>query len=170
MGAGRPEKRVTARSKAPQKKCDGLDLPRNSPRNREKTRSALTSECQNVDIASASYEQWVVSSANGTAWGSSTGVPTIRTSRPSSRRWRVYSSWKSATVRGASAIRRLVPSVSWNRSSWFRKSNLISSPRSPAGMSDVVSPEPSTYSVTPHQWFTAGPSAMRVFPTICVHR
>ena len=28
-GAGRPEKRVTARSKLPQKKCTGLHLPTN---------------------------------------------------------------------------------------------------------------------------------------------
>ena len=33
LGAGRPEKRVTARSGAPQKKCTGLHLPVKRPRN-----------------------------------------------------------------------------------------------------------------------------------------
>ena len=40
-GARRPEKRVTARSKLPQKKCTGLALPRNPVRKRRKTRSDL---------------------------------------------------------------------------------------------------------------------------------
>ena len=45
-GALRPEKRVTAKSKLPQKKCTGLHLPMNPVRNRLKTRSALSSTCQ----------------------------------------------------------------------------------------------------------------------------
>ena len=53
-GAGLPENRVTARSKAPQKKCTGLALPRNPARNRLSTRSALTSDSQNRCMASAS--------------------------------------------------------------------------------------------------------------------
>ena len=36
-GAGRPEKRVTARSKLPQKKCTGLHFPMNPARNFVKT-------------------------------------------------------------------------------------------------------------------------------------
>jgi hypothetical protein len=39
-GALRPEKRVTARSKLPQKKCTGLHLPMNPVRNLKSTRSA----------------------------------------------------------------------------------------------------------------------------------
>src|ERR687892_283479 len=46
-GASRPEKRVTARSKLPQKKCTGLDLPRKPVRNSLNTRSACTSARQN---------------------------------------------------------------------------------------------------------------------------
>jgi hypothetical protein len=38
-GARRPEKRVTAISNAPQKKCTGLDLPMNRARNALNTRS-----------------------------------------------------------------------------------------------------------------------------------
>src|SRR3546814_12747001 len=43
-GAPRPEKRVTARSKAPQKKCEGLDLPWHRARNTFNTRSACTNQ------------------------------------------------------------------------------------------------------------------------------
>ena len=46
-GAGRPEKRVTARSKLPQKRCTGLDLPRKPVRNRLKTRSVCRRIRQN---------------------------------------------------------------------------------------------------------------------------
>src|SRR3546814_3246782 len=45
-GAPRPEKRVTARSKAPQKKCEGLDLPWNRARNTLNTRSACANARQ----------------------------------------------------------------------------------------------------------------------------
>ena len=41
-GAGLPEKRVTARSKLPQKKCTGLHLPTKSQRDSVKTRSTCT--------------------------------------------------------------------------------------------------------------------------------
>ncbi len=43
---GAPEKRVTARSKLPQKKCTGLALPINPLRKSLKTRSAWTSARQ----------------------------------------------------------------------------------------------------------------------------
>ena len=46
-GAVRPENRVTARSKLPQKKCTGLTLPRNRDRNRVNTRSTCTRARQN---------------------------------------------------------------------------------------------------------------------------
>src|ERR687897_124375 len=46
-GAGRPENRVVARSKAPQKKCTGLALPRKPARKRWNRRSACTSASQN---------------------------------------------------------------------------------------------------------------------------
>ena len=42
-----PEKRVTARSKLPQKKCTGLTLPMNRARNTFMTRSACSSTRQN---------------------------------------------------------------------------------------------------------------------------
>src|SRR5438045_5779088 len=42
-GAGRPEKRVTARSKLPQKKCTGLHLPQNRERRSEEHTSELQS-------------------------------------------------------------------------------------------------------------------------------
>src|SRR5918912_896699 len=45
-GAGRPEKRVTARSKLPQKKCTGLTLPMKRARNALSTRSAWRSTRQ----------------------------------------------------------------------------------------------------------------------------
>jgi len=45
-GARRPEKRVTARSKLPQKKCTGLDLPKKRPRNSLKMASIEINACQ----------------------------------------------------------------------------------------------------------------------------
>ena len=45
-GARRPEKRVTARSKLPQKKCTGLALPTKPVRNCLNTRSIWTRACQ----------------------------------------------------------------------------------------------------------------------------
>ena len=42
-GAVRPEKRVTARSKLPQKKCTGLTLPMKRERNSVSTRADCTS-------------------------------------------------------------------------------------------------------------------------------
>src|SRR2546429_4448048 len=55
-GAGRPEKRVHARSKPPHQKCEGLDLPRKGPRNRFRTRSACVRMRQQRCAASASYD------------------------------------------------------------------------------------------------------------------
>src|SRR6516165_8946134 len=46
-GAVRPEKRVTTRSKLPQKKCTGLALPMKRMRNPFNTRLACTRACQN---------------------------------------------------------------------------------------------------------------------------
>ena len=51
---GRPEKRVTARSKLPQKKCTGLALPRKPLRKSLKTRSTCTSARQKRCAAAAS--------------------------------------------------------------------------------------------------------------------
>jgi len=53
-GARRPEKRVTARSKLPQKKCTGLHLPMKRPRNSFNTESAETSARQNRFACSGS--------------------------------------------------------------------------------------------------------------------
>src|SRR3546814_5499319 len=53
--APRPEKRVTARSKAPHKKCEGLDLPWNRARHTLNTRSACANARQMRLMASASY-------------------------------------------------------------------------------------------------------------------
>jgi hypothetical protein len=47
VGASRPENRVTARSKAPQKKWTGLTLPMKPARNSDITRSAWTRDSQN---------------------------------------------------------------------------------------------------------------------------
>ena len=53
-GAGRPEKRVTAMSMAPQKKCTGLTLPEKRARNALNTRSTCTSWRQNSCAAAGS--------------------------------------------------------------------------------------------------------------------
>src|ERR1700721_1704635 len=49
-GARRPEKRVTARSKLPQKKCTGLALPMNPERNLWKTASTERRMRQKVPL------------------------------------------------------------------------------------------------------------------------
>ena len=53
-GAVRPENRVAAMSKPPQKKWTGLALPTNRPRNSVRTRWACTSESQKRWMASRS--------------------------------------------------------------------------------------------------------------------
>src|SRR6516165_10250391 len=85
-GARRPEKRVTARSKDPQKKLTGLALPRKSARNRLMTRCASTSDSQNQRMAAASYASCSSSSANGIASGTSFGTGVILASIPRSSR------------------------------------------------------------------------------------
>src|SRR6478672_6701871 len=90
-GAGRPEKRVQARSKPPHQKCDGLDLPRNRPRNVLKTRSESTRICQQRCAASASYDAWILSSLNGSASAISTGTGHNLTSMSSERSIDLYS-------------------------------------------------------------------------------
>lgn len=54
LGAGRPENRVTAISKAPQKKCIGLTLPMNLERNFVSTLSDCTKMRQTRCAYSAS--------------------------------------------------------------------------------------------------------------------
>ena len=81
-GAGRPENRVVARSKAPRKKCTGLALPVMPDRNVDSTRSISTSASQNRRIASGSYAACPVSSANGTAFETSTGRASSATRTP----------------------------------------------------------------------------------------
>ena len=54
MGPRRPENRVAARSKLPQKKCTGLDLPRKRPRNSLNTVSTRIRICQNAVAAAGS--------------------------------------------------------------------------------------------------------------------
>ena len=79
------------------------------------------------------------------------------------------SAWKSATVRGTSAIDADVPSETTMSRRWARKSKSIWNARSPRGISDVVRPRAVTYSGTFHQWFISGVDAIRTLPTICVH-
>lgn len=53
-GASLPENRVVARSRAPQKRWTGLDLPTKRDRNTSSTRSVSTSIRQNVVTATPS--------------------------------------------------------------------------------------------------------------------
>src|SRR5487761_1716403 len=81
-GARRPENRVTARSKLPQKKCTGLDLPMNRPRNSSKTESAETSARQKRFAYSGSYDACTRSSSKRIGLGISTGMGQIFTRMP----------------------------------------------------------------------------------------
>src|ERR1700675_882192 len=78
-GARRPEKRVTARSKLPQKKCTGLLLPIKRERNSLKISSAHTSIRQKRFAYSPSYEACSVSRSNGIGLGTSHGIFQILT-------------------------------------------------------------------------------------------
>src|SRR3954463_6332572 len=82
-GAARPENLVTARSKAPQKKCTGLHLPTKSQREPSNTRATLERIVQQRFASTGSYEEGVswVPSRNGT--GSSTATGQIFTGSPS---------------------------------------------------------------------------------------
>jgi hypothetical protein len=70
----RPEKRVTARSKLPQKKCTGLALPKKPVRKSLNTRSACTSARQKRWAAAWSYELWLRSCEKRIGWGTSFGT------------------------------------------------------------------------------------------------
>src|SRR5664280_1056709 len=90
-GAGRPENRVTARSKAPQNRWTGLALPRKRPRNVENTRSTSTRVSQNRCACSASYAACRKSPVKGIAPSISTGMGQIGVATPSSPRHRITS-------------------------------------------------------------------------------
>ena len=83
-GARRPEKRVTARSSAPQNRWTGLTLPMNSERNCSNTRTISISARQNRSTWSRSYDAWTSSSSNGIASGISTGIVQIDVDSPRS--------------------------------------------------------------------------------------
>src|SRR5437773_1752067 len=84
FGAARPEKRVTARSGAPQKKWTGLHFPQKLDRNSLKTRSVWTRTRQNRLAYSGSYERCCSSRSNGIGFGISFGSMSILTARSSS--------------------------------------------------------------------------------------
>src|SRR6478752_4448199 len=73
-GALRPENRVTARSKLPQKKCTGLDFPMNCDRKRCRTASTESKMRQNFCTDAASYERCNWSLSKGIGSGISTGI------------------------------------------------------------------------------------------------
>src|SRR6188474_2788395 len=78
-GACPPEKRVTARSKLPQKKCTGLHLPQKRDRNCLNTRSLCTSTRQNRLAYSRSYERCFSSWSNAIGFSISLGIMLILT-------------------------------------------------------------------------------------------
>src|SRR2546429_386138 len=73
-GAGRPENRVDARSKLPQKKCTGLDLPMNLQRKASNPGLMLIRMLQNPFADSGLYEWWITSLSNRMGSGISTGI------------------------------------------------------------------------------------------------
>src|SRR5438094_2696248 len=68
-GARRPEKRVTARSKLPQKKCTGLHLPINSQRNVSNTGFITMRARQKAFADAGSYDRCFVSCSNLIGFG-----------------------------------------------------------------------------------------------------
>src|SRR6266850_7781802 len=79
FGAARPEKRVTARSGAPQKKWTGLHLPQKRERKSLKTRSHCTSTRQKRFAYSGSYARCFSSRLKGIGSATSFGVVLIDT-------------------------------------------------------------------------------------------
>src|SRR5262245_34870102 len=90
-GATRPENRVSARSKLPQKKCVGLAFPTNWQRDAVNTLSTWTRIRQKRFAYAGSYEWCSVSSSNRVGVGISTGIDHILDGRSISRR--VAMSW-----------------------------------------------------------------------------
>src|SRR5258705_172288 len=80
-GACLPEKRETARSKPPQKKCVGLHFPMKLHRQRVKTSATRDRMRQQRAAYSGSYERCTTSSSNRIGEGISTGIGQIFTSR-----------------------------------------------------------------------------------------
>src|SRR5581483_11247292 len=78
-GARRPEKRVTAKSKLPQKKWTGLFLPMNRERNSLNKVSVTTRMFQNLLTSSRSYDACCVSCSKEMGFGTSTGMLQIFT-------------------------------------------------------------------------------------------
>src|SRR5438132_14008072 len=97
-GAGRPEKRVTARSKLCQKRWTGLVLPLNQPLNSSSTESDQSSTRPKRPIAARSHEACSTSSGNGVVIGTPNGCSLISTSTPRSRRspWTLESQYATA--------------------------------------------------------------------------
>ena len=83
-GAVRPEKRVTAKSKLPQKKCTGLHFPMNWHRTSFNTRSLWARMRQTRFAYFRSYEWWTLSSSKRIGEGISTGIGQIFTAKPMS--------------------------------------------------------------------------------------
>src|SRR5260221_8041163 len=81
-GARLPEKRLTARSKAPQKKCEGLHLPTKEQRACVYTSSICRKMRQHRFAKTGSYDAWTVSSVNRIGVGISTGIGQIWTPSP----------------------------------------------------------------------------------------
>src|SRR4051812_8972528 len=99
-GAVLPEKRVTARSKLPQKNCTGLHFPRKEHRDSENTRCTCRRICQKRRAYTASYDRCTVSLSNRIGEGISTGIGQIFTGIARLRSVPTMSPYISATERG----------------------------------------------------------------------
>ena len=130
-GARRPEKRVTARSGAPQKKCTGLALPRKRPRKVRKTRSAWTSTRQKRRADSASYARGRSSSSKGTGSATSLGRRLIFTARPSASSPTGAGGRTRPRTGARRATRPAPPSLARTRRASSRKSKSSSNVRRP---------------------------------------
>src|SRR2546429_9914309 len=76
-GARRPEKRVDARSKLPQKKCTGLDLPMNLHRKISNIGLMPIRMLQNAFADCGLYASWITSLSKRIGSGISTGIGQI---------------------------------------------------------------------------------------------
>ena len=156
-GAGRPEKRVTARSAPPQKKCTGLALPMKPARNaasrgasaRARARTGAPRRRRTTRCVVVLGERDGVRRPRRVGRGSYVHAELVERGH----RRRVEARDRSRLERDASTRRRR---WSAGRGRGRRSRTRSRDRRRRRASSDVVSPRADTYSVTCHQWLTIG--------------
>jgi hypothetical protein len=166
-GAGRPEKRVTARSKLPQNRWTGLTFPTYAVRNRFSTRvdrdDRLEKTRYRVGVVGPRLP--IISKRN---WIGNFIRATVELRRAAKFPDQVQEvRVNSVTDIGPSGNPARRPSVVAPMAASSTRSNAISTPTAPFG---ILAPGALTYRVACQEWFTQGVRANRYLPTIWAYR